>query len=133
MPSGENPNSAANLKPITPKEARNLGEKGGIISGRTRRELKTLKELDSDATTNEERKSILDALKARAMAGDLDAIRIYRDSFGMKPTKKNRVSYSNTDIVIDLGATDERNDYTGKIDAIPEHLYNQGEKPNEQL
>lgn len=92
MPRGDNPNSRANLKVKSSKEARELGAKGGKKSGEVRRQLKTFKELDDEFTTDAERKKMLAMLKRRAEQGNLKAFELYRDTMGMKPIDKINVS-----------------------------------------
>lgn len=92
MPRGENPNSRANLKVKSSKEARELGAKGGKKSGEVRRQLKTFKELDDEFTTDAERKKMLTMLKKRAEQGNLKAFELYRDTMGMKPIEKIKVA-----------------------------------------
>lgn len=92
MPRGDNPNSRANLTRKSSEEARKLGAKGGKKSGEVRRQLKTFKELDDEFTTDAERKKMLAMLKKRAEQGNLKAFELYRDTMGMKPIDKIKVS-----------------------------------------
>lgn len=88
MPRGENPNSRANLKKLSPKEARENGSKGGKASVESRKALKTFQELDAEYTTDAERKKMLDMLKKRAEQGNLKAWELYANYMGMKPAEK---------------------------------------------
>lgn len=92
MPRGENPNSRANLKRPTTKEARERGSKGGKATAEMHKRLKTFKELDDEFTTDAERKKMLAMLKKRAEQGNLKAFELYRDTMGMKPIEKIKVA-----------------------------------------
>ena len=110
-----------NLKPVrTESEARELGRKGGIASGKKRREQKLLKdtllelltlpatkstpkdisdaaalsELKSGLTVQEE---IAVALVKKAKNGDLRAIELLRDTIGQKPVDKQITQTIQTD------------------------------------
>lgn len=90
-----------NLRTPTTEEAREIGRKGGLASGETRRKRKTLREellaMLSDGNTQE---SITAALLEKAMDGDVKAFEVVRDTVGEKPV--DRIE-TNVDIVIDLG------------------------------
>lgn len=58
---------------------------GGKASGEARRRLRTFRELDMAKTTEEERNKMMEALKQKAMRGNLKAFEIYRDTVGLKP------------------------------------------------
>ena len=92
MPRGENPNSKANLKRFSPKEARENGKKGAKVSAKARRQLKTFRELDIETTTDDERKEMLNMLKLKARRGNLKAFEIYRDTMGMNPKDQTGIS-----------------------------------------
>ena len=73
------------------QEAKELGRKGGIKSGEVRREKKLLKDIlqtilelkDESGTDNQTKINI--ALTKRALAGDVKAFEVIRDTLGQKP------------------------------------------------
>lgn len=83
-----------NLRVPTSEEAREIGRKGGIASGKARRERKAFKEalLLALETMTEEGKTIQDkgieSLMKKYVDGDLQAFTIVRDTVGEKPTDK---------------------------------------------
>ena len=84
----------SNLKPVQSKEeARERGRKGGIASGKARRERKTLKEelllLLSKGDT-QERVSL--ALIQQALEGNTKAFEVIRDTVGEKPKEEIEVN-----------------------------------------
>ena len=77
----------SNLKPVkTKEEARERGRKGGIASGKARRERKTLKEelllLLSEGDTQHK---ISLSLIQEALKGNTKAFEVIRDTVGEKP------------------------------------------------
>ena len=87
-----------NLKPQnkrTKSEQREIAKKGGIASGKKRRELKTLKEelLTLLATGDTQEKISLAVIK-KALKGDLKAFELIRDTTGQKSPEKIEVSQS---------------------------------------
>lgn len=92
MPRGENPKSRANLKVLSPKEAREQGKKGGKASVEAKRKLKSFRELDAEHTTDEERLMMLEALKVKAKHGNLKAFELYRDTMGMNPKDQTAIT-----------------------------------------
>lgn len=76
-----------NLKPVqSEKEARELGKKGGIASGKARKERRALKEellLLLSQGKNQEKISL--ALIQEAMKGNTKAFEVIRDTIGEKP------------------------------------------------
>lgn len=95
MPKGCNPNSLKNLKRFTSADAKINGAKGGKAAASTKRILKTLKQLDMENTTDEERLKMLTALKFKAQKGNLEAFKIYRDLIGEKPVRAMDVKFKN--------------------------------------
>jgi hypothetical protein len=106
-----------NLKPLntlTKDEQREITRKGGIASGKARRERKTFKEaikllLETEVKdANGEMKTIqdigLDALANKLMEGDLNTFLAFRDTIGEKPVDKVEQETTNK-IRIDI--TDE--------------------------
>lgn len=83
-----------NLRVPTSEEAREMGRKGGIASGKARRERKAFKEalLLALETMTEEGKTIQDkgieSLMKKYIDGDLQAFTIVRDTVGENPTNK---------------------------------------------
>lgn len=75
----------------SPSEARENGRKGGIASGKSRRERKTLKELlllaleQHDGTATNAEKIAASMIRA-AQNGDVKAATFVRDTIGEKPT-----------------------------------------------
>ena len=81
-------------------EARELGRKGGIASGESRRERKALREnlllllaspmkdADGKPTGKTVQEEILLALVQRAMTGDPRAFELIRDTIGEKPVQE---------------------------------------------
>ena len=84
----------SNLRVPTSEEAREIGRKGGIASGKARRERKAFKEalLLALETMTEEGKTIQDkgieSLMKKYIDGDLQAFTIVRDTVGENPTNK---------------------------------------------
>ncbi len=78
-----------NLKPLTTNKAREIGRKGGIKSGETRRKRKTLREelLALLATGNNQNKMSL-AMIEKALKGDTKAFEVIRDTIGEKPKEE---------------------------------------------
>lgn len=80
----------SNLKPVrTKSEARRRGKKGGIASGKARKERKALREellllLSKDDT--QEKVSL--ALIKQALNGNTKAFEVIRDTIGEKPIDK---------------------------------------------
>ena len=80
----------SNLKPVrTESEARRKGKKGGIASGKARKERKALREellllLSKDDT--QEKVSL--ALIKQALDGNTKAFEVIRDTIGEKPVDK---------------------------------------------
>lgn len=98
MPKGDNPNSRANLIPITSKTARELGRRGAEVSNAVQKRAKTFAEelrilLEAEITNGKgekvtTRKAISTALIKKAIQGDKGAYEQIRDTVGEKPTEK---------------------------------------------
>lgn len=117
MPRGDNPNSRKNLvvsKNLTPEQRRESASKAGKASGEKRKALKTFRELDNENTTDEERLKMLNALKKRAAAGDVNAWKIYAEFMGLKPSERLEVATIDPEAEIALKAALE--DYNNKYD-----------------
>jgi hypothetical protein len=94
----------SNLKPVqTKEEARERGRKGGIASGKARRERKTLKEellaLLSNGDTQEK---ISLSLIQQALEGNTKAFEIIRDTVGEKPKEEIEVSRSTDETIKEI-------------------------------
>ena len=92
-----------NLRTLTTEEAREIGKKGGIASGKARAERKTLREelllLLSQGNTQEK---ISLSLIAQAMEGNTKAFEVIRDTVGEKPTDKIEADVGITNINVKL-------------------------------
>lgn len=86
----------SNLIPISERsaeEVREMGRKGGIASGKVRKEKKMLKELLEEALskgteTDNEYINITLALIRQANEGNVKAYEVIRDTLGQKPVDK---------------------------------------------
>lgn len=111
-----------NLKPPTTSEARKRGKKGGIKSGKARKERKAMKEtaemilgltlkdgtvtaiedIQSMAAANGKNITVQDAIilkqAQKALKGDIRAAEFMRDTSGNKPTNEQRM-----DVAVDNG------------------------------
>lgn len=104
-----------NLIPMNERseeEVRELGRKGGIASGETRRRKKAFKEalLYALETELEDGQTIqdvgIDALMKKYMNGDLEVFKAIRDTIGEKPVDKIEADVNN-DVTINIELTDE--------------------------
>lgn len=82
----------SNLVKITKETAYDNGKKGGVASGEARRKRKTLKDtllllLEEGDTQN----NMTLALIEKALAGDVKAFEVVRDTIGEKPTEKQNL------------------------------------------
>jgi len=83
-----------NLKAPSSEEARERGRKGGIKSGKVRKERKKLKEeleallmlKDESGSTNQEKMSL--SLIKEALLGNTKAFEVIRDTIGENPKQK---------------------------------------------
>lgn len=92
-----NPENLKN-RDLTSEEAREMGRRGGIASGESRRARKTFKEAikilletqvkDADGELKTIQDIGLDALAKKLMDGDLNTFLAFRDTIGEKPTEK---------------------------------------------
>lgn len=111
-----------NLKPPTTSEARNRGKKGGIKSGKARKERKAMKEtaemilgltlkdgtvtdledIQSMAAAKGKNITVQDAIilkqAQKALKGDIRAAEFIRDTSGNRPTNEQRM-----DVAVDNG------------------------------
>ena len=98
-----------NLRVPTSSEARENGKKGGIASGKARRQKKLLREcleilLEKEMTDKKgETMTGAEALSAKlfseAMKGNVKAFEVLRDTAGQKPVEKGVVSEIDTDVI----------------------------------
>lgn len=92
----------SNLKPArTKSEARRRGKKGGIASGKARKENKLLKSmlqeaLDKETKTGTFAVDITIALIKQAKKGNVRAYEVIRDTLGQKPIEKLKVENTET-------------------------------------
>lgn len=92
----------SNLKPVrTKREARRRGKKGGIASGKVRKENKLLKNmlqeaLDKETKTGTFAVDITIALIKQAKKGNVRAYEVIRDTLGQKPIEKLKVENTET-------------------------------------
>ena len=82
MPRGSNPNSRANLKKLSPSEARKNGRKGGKISGEVRKEWKTYREAAKELVSSEDREAHIKKLILMGKMGNMKAIELLMKILG---------------------------------------------------
>lgn len=97
----------------TPNERKELAKKAGIKSGEKRRERKALKEellflLSQGDTQSKMSLALID----KAIAGDVRAFEMIRDTIGEKPTDKQEITNTAPQIVV---ASQKDADYLQKI------------------
>lgn len=96
----------------TPEERQEIARKGGIASGKARRERKAFKEalLLALETELEDGKTVqdagIDALIMKYISGDLDVFKTIRDTIGEKPVDKIEADV-NKDVNINIELIDE--------------------------
>lgn len=97
-----NPKQDANLERGAQKQFRSgeeavrSGRKGGKASGRSRRALKTFKEVLQDGLTKEEQEIMMKALKRNAMRGNLPSMEFLLRMMGQHPDQGEQVDESIT-------------------------------------
>ena len=102
-----NPKQDANLKRLSPTEARERGRKGGIASGKSRQNIKTFKQALADDLTEEEIETMLSAQKKLAKKGNLNSLEFLMKMLGQHPDQEQTTDNS---IQITINGGD---DYTG--------------------
>lgn len=102
-----NPKQDANLKRLSPTEARERGRKGGIASGKARQNIKTFKQALADDLTEEEIEVMLAAQKKLAKKGSLNSLEFLMKVLGQHPDQEQATDNS---IQITINGGD---DYTG--------------------
>lgn len=98
MPKGSHPNSRANLKVLTPEQAREYGSRGGKKSAEVQAKARTFAEslrrmLEIELTNSKGEKvttrdAINTALIKKALSGDRAAFAEIRDTIGEKPIEQ---------------------------------------------
>lgn len=106
MPKGSNPNSRANLKPITKKTARELGRRGAMVSNAKQAKARTLAEelkalllvtiTNSKGEKVTTQAAISTAMIKAALGGDVRAFNTIRDTIGQKPVEQVEASQTLT-------------------------------------
>lgn len=106
-----NEENLVSLADRTTEEQREIARKGGIASGKARRERKTLKEalliaLDIKKGDKTIQEIGVEALLERFTTGDIQAFTTVRDTIGEKPTEKIEADV-NSDVNINIELTDD--------------------------
>ena len=83
-------------------KAVNAGRAGGIASGKSRRRWATLREAFTDLMTDDDRMIIYDAMKHKAMDGDVRAAEFLRDTMGEKPTDSLAINGDPEPFTVDI-------------------------------
>lgn len=91
-------NNTQNLKPLSTDKAREIGSKGGVASGKARREKADLRKMcqmvlamdikGKDGTMKSGAEAITLAQLQKALKGDAKAYEVLRDTAGQKPIEK---------------------------------------------
>lgn len=88
-----------NESSLSKDEVREINRKGGINSGKARRQKKTFKQLfeialslQNEETGEQNAIGITSAMIKKALAGDVKAFESIRDTIGQKPIDKQEVS-----------------------------------------
>lgn len=92
---------------LTSEEAQKIGRKGGIASGKVRRERKKFKDdLLLALETIKDGKTIqtlgIEAIMEKFMSGDIQAFTTIRDTIGEKPIEKIEADVGLTEIKVEL-------------------------------
>lgn len=107
-----NEDNLVSLADRTTEEVREIAKKGGIASGKARRERKAFKEAlllalnteyDKDKTVQDVG---IEALMLKYISGDLEVFKAIRDTIGEKPTEKIEADVKN-DVNINIELSDE--------------------------
>lgn len=88
----------------TEEELREMRRKGGINSGKARREKKLFKEA-IEKKLGQNINEMIEAMYEQAKKGNVQAITFLRDTIGEKPTDKVEAEV-NTDVTINIELTD---------------------------
>ena len=99
-----------NLKVPTSAEAREYGRRGGIASGKKRREAKTMKAmldylLEKKVTSKDGKKAtsleaMMSSIVAKAIKGDVRAAQFVRDTIGENPAQKLDITSKDINIMV---------------------------------
>lgn len=100
-----NEENLVSFKDRTTEEVREIARKGGIASGKARREKKLFKEA-IEKQLGENLDDMIEAMIKQAKIGNVQAITFLRDTVGEKPTDKVEADV-NTDVTINIELTDE--------------------------
>lgn len=100
-----NEENLVSLADRTTEEQREIARKGGIASGKARKEKKLFKEA-IEKQLGQSLDSMIAAMIEQASKGNVQAITFLRDTVGEKPTDKVEAEV-NTDVVINIELTDE--------------------------
>lgn len=85
MARGENPNSRANLKIPSSKEARKNGSKGGKASAVAKKKYASIRDCMADNLDDDKRAELFNVLYNRALHGNLKALDMIMKMEGSKP------------------------------------------------
>lgn len=89
----------------TKEEQRKIARKGGIASGKARREKKIFKEA-IEKQLGQSIDSMIESMIKQAKCGNVQAITFLRDTIGEKPTDKVEAEV-NSDVNINIELTDD--------------------------
>ena len=89
----------------TEEELREMRRKGGINSGKARREKKLFKEA-IEKKLGQSLDSMIDAMITQAQTGNVQAITFLRDTIGEKPTDKVEADVK-SDVTINIELSDD--------------------------
>lgn len=89
----------------TKEEQREIARKGGIASGKARREKKIFKEA-IEKQLGQSIDSMIESMIKQAKSGNVQAITFLRDTIGEKPTDKVEAEV-NSDVNINIELTDD--------------------------
>ena len=102
-----NPNPSPATRIRSGKEAETKGRKGGINSGKKRRQLKTFKEALQGSLTPEKQDAMIASLERNAQRGSLPHLEFLLEVLGQHPNQDNN---DRDDIVIKIEGADEYGD-----------------------
>lgn len=99
-------NNSANLRPPTSAEARERGRKGGIASGKSRKERKKWADAVKSSLSYLEQEAMINAQKRNAIRGNLAALEFILKSIGEHPDQLAEQDKDTTIKVIMQGTDD---------------------------
>ena len=102
-----NEKNLVSLADRTTEEKREIGKKGGIASGKARRERKKFKEdlllaLETIKNGKTVQQHGVEAILEKFMSGDIQAFTTIRDTIGEKPIEKIEADVGLTEIKVEL-------------------------------